>query len=108
MTPTHALKHVLPLLLLILQTPILAAVTQFTIVDTSNSKDVGPLQSPVYTRADLPTTSTIRCDVTGGTKQAEFFIGGKKIRTEKGATYTISGDTNGAYRPWNAPMGKTL
>eukprot|EP00172_Hildenbrandia_rubra_P000746 Plantae.Rhodophyta-Hildenbrandia_rubra.ctg1412.p2 GENE.Plantae.Rhodophyta-Hildenbrandia_rubra.ctg1412~~Plantae.Rhodophyta-Hildenbrandia_rubra.ctg1412.p2 ORF type:complete len:1364 (+),score=308.33 Plantae.Rhodophyta-Hildenbrandia_rubra.ctg1412:7341-11432(+) len=109
MVSIHTLKPVIPLLLLlILQTPIHAAITQLTIVDVATSKDFGALKSQVYAPADLPASLAIRCDVTGSTKQIEFFVGGKKIRTEKSAPYTISGDTGGKYRPWKVPAGKIV
>ena len=83
------------------------AVTSFTLVNAQSNTDIGPLFDGTTIDLSLTGPISIRANVCNDAtvESVKFFSNGTLIKIENIIFYTIAGDNNGNYSPWNVQPG---
>ena len=80
----------------------------FIIVDTKTDKGYDDIEIPVLHRQRLPEKySIIMADwaISNEAKSAVFFVNGEKVRTESVRPFSLGGDKDGDFFPYELPIG---
>ena len=81
-------------------------VTALVLVDAVTDTDLFVLRpDTVLHEEDLPEAINIRAEVQGNVGSVVFWLNEVRVRTENVAPYTLAGDTQGDYRPWDYEPG---
>ncbi len=86
-------------------------VISLTLVNASNDQDIRNLQlTDTLILSQLPASLSIRANPgASGVGSVRFGLNGNtNIQTESVAPYAISGDSNGDYNAWSAPLGSNV
>jgi len=82
-------------------------VTSFTLVNAATDLDIGPLLNGAVIDLAVTPQINIRANVCqeSNIESVKFFLNGNAYHTENLLFYTIAGDNNGNYLPWNIQPG---
>ena len=82
-------------------------VTGFTLIDTRNNRDIGPLEDGgTIDRPIIGSAGNLRANVSGDVESVQFAVDGQVVRTESVAPYAVAGDNQGEYNEWRIGAGK--